>query len=176
MFWKEEVKNYTNVKLVSVPWPVTDKKDSPRFAVLWDNYELTDKYFTQIKWKVTWIKSTFTPKKWKMWDIYWFKVFISDIENPNNVLVIESTITNASKDLLNALINSKDKVVNISLYLNKNGYPTASVKTEDGNFIQWALDFKTLNWETLKAKVDEVFKSSEQEIKSNDINLEDIPF
>lgn len=174
MLWNwnnESNKTYVNLKLVSVPWPISDKNDAPKLVVLWDNFQPTDKTFTKIKWKLNWIKSTFTPKKGKMWDIYWFKAFIEDGEE---VYVIESTITNASKDLLNSLLSAKDKVVDISLYLNKNWYPTSSTRWEDWDFIAWALDFKSLTPQVLTDAINSTFVKKEE--VSNEINVEDIPF
>lgn len=168
--WTESNKKYINLKLVSVSWPVENKNDAPKFYVLWDDFQLTDTAYTKIKWKLTWIKSTFTPKKWKMWDIYGFKAFLEDWDE---VYVIESTITNASKDMLNNLINSKDKVVEISLYLNKNNYPASSVKDEAWNFVQWVIDFKSITPQWLTDAINKTFVKKEE---SSEINVEDIPF
>lgn len=141
--WKgQEEKNYTNVKLVSTPGPLENRKDGPKFVVLGEDFKETTASFTEVVGKVSWVKWTFTPAKGKRWDIYGFKAFIED---GSEVVVIESTITNASKDMLNALINAKWANVKISLYVNKNGYPSSSVKDADGNFIKWALDFKEAN-------------------------------
>jgi hypothetical protein len=140
-------KKYVNLKLVAVAWPV-EKVDWPKFVKLWENFEETWESYTRVSWKLTWIKPTFTPKKGKMWDIYWFKAILED---GDEVVVIESTITNASKDLLNWLLASKDKVVEVSLYINKNWYPTSSVRV-DWNFSETYLPFnqidniKLFNW------------------------------
>ena len=163
-------KKYTNVKLVAVAWPIESKSDAPKFHVLDENFNLTDTTYTSIKWKLTWIKSTFTPKKWKMWDIYGFKAFIEDWDE---VVVIESTITNASKDLLNALINSKDKVIHISLYVNKNWYPTSSVKDEAWAFIPWVMDFKSITPQWLTDAINNTFVKKEE---SSEIDISEIPF
>ena len=166
----ENNKTYINLKLVSVPGPC-EKQDSPKFYVLWDDFQLTDKSYTKIKWKLTWIKSTFTPKKGKMWDIYWFKAFLED---GDEIYVIESTITNASKDILNNLLTSKDKVVEVSVYLNKNWYPTWSIKLEDWNFAPWFMDFKSITPQGLTDGINNTFVKKEE--NSWELNIWDIPF
>lgn len=168
---QENNKNYINLKLVATPGPLENRLDWPKLVKLWEDYKETGETFTNVVWTLKWIKPTFTPAKWKRWDIFWFKAFLEDWEE---IYVIESTITNASKDLLNALLNSKWNFVKISLYVNKNWYPTSSVRNELDWFVEWHIkDFKSLTPSLLHWAIEDVFTV---ETKSNEISVEDIPF
>ena len=151
-----------NLKLVSVVWPVENKSDAPKFVVLDLDYKETWVSYNKIKWTLTNLYGSFTPKKWKMWDIYWFKAYLKDWDE---FYVIESTITNASKDLLNWLLTSKDKEIEISLYLNKNNYPASSVR-ENWEFVKWKYEFKELENVKLFNSILEAFP---EELKASDL-------
>ena len=170
--WEVWNKTYVNLKLVSTVWPV-EKEDAPKLVKLNSDYKETGESFTQVSWILKWIKGTHTPAKGKMWDIYWFKAFIEDWQE---VYVIESTITNSSKDILNSLLTCKDSEVKISVYLNKNWYPTGSVRGWDDAFVKQAFEFKEATREKLYPKIAEVFKPETKEDNNEWINIEDIPF
>ena len=163
--WTESNKKFFNLKLVSEVWPTTEM---PKLVLLWDDFKPTDTTFNKVEWVLKKIKWSFSPAKWRMWDIYWFKAFLEDWEE---VYVIDSTITNASKWLLNALLTSIWKEVKVSLYLNKNWYPSTSVRLWDWNFAQTAFDFQNLDWKKLYDKILELDTSD-----NDDIRIEDIPF
>lgn len=152
---------YTNFKLVATPGPLEDKSDAPKFVKLWDNFELTNTNLSSLEGKVNWIKKTYTPAKWPRQEIFWFKVFLEVAEG--KIAVIESTITNASKDLLNSLIPTKDEKVKISLYLNKNWYPASSVKDENWEYTPTAMDFKEVTAKGLHDAIDEIYKAENNE-------------
>lgn len=166
---------YVNFKLVAVAGPVEDKSDAPKFVKLDENFNQTNTALSFLEGKVKWIKKTHTPAKWRMWDIYWFKLFLEISEG--KVIIVESTITNASKDLLNSLILNKDKEVKISLYLNKNWYPSSSVKDAEGNYVPTLLDFKTISAEWLHEGIDANFipeASEGKELSMSADELEDL--
>lgn len=177
MLWNETEKTYINLKLIAVVWPVEDiKRDAPKFIKLDKEFKPIGETFTKVSGKLSWVKKTFTPKKGKMWDIYWFKAFLD--QEDGSVVVIESTITNASKDLLNALLANKGKQIEISLYLNKNKYPTSSVR-EAGEFVPTYVKFNEIDTIELFNSIEKVFvKDEDDEVNqgSDDINIEDIPF
>jgi len=156
-------KTFINLKLVATPGPT---KDKPTLVKLDADFKETDETFTNVSGKLTGLKKTFTAAKGKMGDIYWFKAFIEDGEE---VYVIESTITNASKDLLNSLIPNIGEQVKISLYLNKKEYPTASVRGVDDKFVKQALDFKDLDTVALYNAIPEGKKEEE-------IDVDNLPF
>lgn len=168
--WNIQEKKYINLKLISVPWPC-EKHEAPKFVVLDKDYKETEEKYSSISWIVKFIKWTHTPAnpKRRMQDIYWFKAFIEDLDE---VYVIESTITNASKDLLNSLLWNKDNKVDISLYLNKNMYPSSAVKI-NWEYAVTRLDFKWLDWVTIFNEIEKVFPPKKID-ESIDIN--DLPF
>lgn len=95
--------------------------------------------------------------------------------------VVESTITNASKDMLNSLLTQIGKKVSISLYLNKNDYPTACVKDSGGSHVEQKFDFKSLNNTALYEEVKRLeaesdAKAAESDEANPNIGDEDIPF
>ena len=168
-----EDKTFINLKLTSTVWPVEDiKKDAPVFTKLWDDYKPTWETFKNVSWKLLKLKSSFTPAKGRMWDIYWFKAFIEDGEE---IYVIESTITNASKDLLNALLTQVGNEVKIWVYLNKNLYPSSSVRNSNDEFVEQRFDFKSLDTVTLHAEIDIVCPNTKEE-DNWDISIGDIEF
>jgi len=160
-----EDKTFINLILRSTPG-ATDVQ--PKFVKLNDKFEDTDETYSEISGKLTAIKSTHTPAKGKRGEIFWFKAFIED---GDEIYVVSSTLTNASRDLLNALLVSKGKELKINLYLNKHQYPASSVKLADGNWAQTALEynkidnkvlFDLINWQT--------------EGKAEELTAEDVPF
>ena len=162
-------KTFINLKLVSVVWPC-EKEDAPKFAVLGADFNETGESHNQVQGKLTKLTPSFTPAKGKMGDIFGFKAFIEDGEE---VYVIESTITNASKDLLNSLVANIGEVLKINLYLNKNAYPTASVKLENGDWAKTLLPFNEIDNKKL---FDAIPSADAKEEKGSDISATDIPF
>jgi len=148
--WNSEDKTFINLKLTSTPW-VTEEQ--PKFTVIWEDFKPTSETYSEVGGKLLKIKGSFTPAKGHMGDIFGFKAFLEDWEE---IYVVESTITNASKDLLNALLVNVGQVLKISLYLNKNWYPTSSVKLEDGNWAQTAFEFNKIDNKELYNKMVEM--------------------
>lgn len=171
LWGNEKVKKYTNVKLVATPGPV-EKKDWPKFVILDWNYAETWESATKITGKLTWLKSSFTPKKGKMGDIFGFKAFIEDGEE---VIVLESTITNASKDIANSLLNAKWLDVEISVYVNKNWYPSSIVRSWE-EIVRGVIPFQEVTGAKLKEAIDSTFVSDENKPSSEEIDINNIPF
>ena len=169
--WEGGDKKFVNLKLVSVVWPC-EESDAPKFVLLWDDFRETDKSENQISGKLTKLIGTHTPAKGRMGDIFWFKAFLED---GDEILVVESTITNASKDMLNSLIPNIRKELKINVFLNKNQYPSSSVK-ENWKWVETYLPYNEIDNEKLFQwiNVDEALPA--QEDNSGDINPEDIPF
>ena len=167
-----EDKTFINLKLTATPWVTTEV---PKFTVVGEDFKLTDEAYSGVKGKLIKIKGSFTPAKGHMGDIYGFKAFLEDWEE---IYVIESTITNASKDLLNALLVNVGQVLKVKLYLNKNGYPTSSVKLEDGNWAQTAFEFNQIDNKELYNKVVELEKAGPEAEpdKEEGVSVSDIPF
>ena len=166
-------KSFINLKLVATPW-VTEEQ--PKFAVLWENFEVTEESYSQMAGKLTKIKATFTPAKGRMGDVYGFKAFL---EGEDAIYVVESTINNSSKDLLNALAVNLGEELKIVLYLNKNGYPTSSVKLTDGNWAQTAFEYNNLETVALYEKIASLTTEDDVAVLTegkSEINAEDIPF
>jgi len=156
-------KTFINLKLTATPWETTEK---PMFVKLGEDFAPTGEEYSSVEGKLTKIKATHTPAKWRMGDVYWFKAFLEDWEE---IYVIESTITNASKDLLNALLVNLGTKLSISLYLNKNGYPTSSVKLEDWNWAQTAFEFNAIDMPWLYDKIVELEPKEEETIEAIDV-------
>lgn len=163
-----DTKEFVNLKLSSVVWP-TDEK--PMFVKLWADFKETSEKYSMVEWKLIKIKWSFTPAKWRMWDIYWFKAFFED---EKYIYVIESTITNASKDLLNALLVNLWKELKVVLYLNKNWYPTSSVKLADWNYAQTAFEYNKLDIKELFNAIEKTNEWKENVTNDSWINIEDI--
>ena len=169
--WKNEDKNFINLKLTATAW---ETDISPVFTVLGADFKETAETYSQVKWKLIKINPTFTPAKGKMGDIYWFKAFLED---GDEMYVVESTITNASKDLLNALLVNIGIVLSISLYLNKRSYPTASVKLEDWNWAQTAFEFSALDNKALYEKMVEIQEPKVVKVEDEwEATAENMPF
>lgn len=155
-------KKYINVKYVSTVGPTEEK---PYFAILGEDYKETDKA-TTIGGTLTDLKGSFTPAKGKMGDIYGFKAYFNDGEE---VVVLESTITNASKDMLNVILLSKGLNLKVDAKLNKNKYPTAYVTDVDSG--DWLKDgaFSIDDKASQKMLFDEIGKQFPAEIKTSDL-------
>jgi len=159
-------KTFINLKLKSTVWPT---EEQPKFVKLDENFKETNEDYSEMKGKLTKIKATHTPAKWQMGDIYWFKAFLEDWEE---IYVIESTITNASKDLLNALLVNVWTTLKINLYLNKNKYPSSSVKLEDWNWAQTSMAYNEID----TAKLYDAIVAMEGPVKEEGVSMSDVPF
>jgi len=163
-------KKFINLKLTSEPGPT---KEQPKFVVLWDDFKETEERYSELKGKLTKLVWTHTPPKGKRGDVYGFKAFFEDTtEGANEIYVIESTLTNASKDLLNALLANMWVELKINLYLNKNEYPTSSVKLADGNWAQTSMEFNKIDTKELYEQLEGLNKEKEWE----EITVENMPF
>lgn len=163
-------KNFINLKLVAIPGPIEKKDDEPKFVKLdWD-FKETEEKFTQVSWKLLKIKPTYT--KITRWEVFGFKAFIEDNEE---IYVVESTITNASKDMLNSLLTQIwGEYIKINVYLNKNKYPTACVKNASGEHVAQKFDFASLDTKALYDEVVSLYEFTDG--NNEDINVEDVPF
>ena len=171
--WNNSEKEFMNLKLSSTVWP-TDEK--PMFVKLGADFKETDEKYSFIEWKLIKVKWTHSPAKWKMWDIYWFKAFFED---EGMIYVVESTITNASKDLLNALLVNIWEVLKVTLYLNKNWYPTSSVKLDNWNYAQTAFEYNKLDMKELFNAIESVSEEvvdTKTSATKKEIDISDIPF
>ena len=142
------------LKLVAPQGPT---EEFPKFVVQWgkeENYELTDESYTKVRGMVDNIKTTHNGKTGKD-EVKWFEAIIVDGDES---YVIKTTMSNASKDLANHLLAMVwvTDFINISLYLNKNKYPSSSVKLDNEEFAPTSLDFKGLDknalWESIKGQ------------------------
>ena len=175
-------KRYVNLKFVSTVGPC-EKDEAPFFVLKDENFTLTDEKFSKVSGKVTKIESSFSPAKGKMGDIYGFTLYIED-SSTDDIYAIDSTITNASKGLLNAALANVGKEVSINAYLNKNMYPTTSMRDSDGEFALLAIpDFKSVTTEKLFELIPKEGDNEARQVTppkrvrdDSEINIEDIPF
>jgi len=165
---KSDDKTFINLKLSSTVWP-TD--EAPKFVKLDEAFKETGDTYSQLEGKLIKIKGTYTPAKGKMGDIYWFKAFIEDGEE---ICVIESTITNASKDLLNSLLLNVWEVISISLYLNKHKYPSSAVKWEDWKWVDTYMVYNEIDNVKLYNKAKELEEGNKPE--EEELTVEQVPF
>lgn len=157
---------------------VSKKIEQPRLVVKEKNeatgkYELTDTKYSQLSGEVVSMRSSHNGKSGKDE----VKGFVACIKDGDETYYIDSTMTNASKDLANHLLASIGKVVSISLYVNKNNFPTASVKLADGSFAPTHMPYNALDrdqlWLDIKAQ--EATKDS-ADASSDEVAVEDLPF
>jgi hypothetical protein len=154
-----------SLKLVAEVWPT---KIRPKFVVKdKDTYQLTDSEYTEISWV---LKSIETTNNWKTWikEVKGFKFVIQDWEER---YYVDTTLSNASKDLGNSLLANIGKELVISLYINKTEYPTASVKTKDWNFVETFVPYNELDKEKLWLAI----KSQEVKKEDKGLTVEDLP-
>jgi len=93
-------------------------------------YELTGQAFSSLSGVVKSIKTTHNGKE-GMKEVKGFSLFLEDGDER---YFIDATMTNASKDLANMALTNIGNKINISVYLNKAGYPSISAKLEDGAY------------------------------------------
>lgn len=172
-----------NLKLVAQKWPT---EVFPKFAVKvkWEDWkwEVTEETYTKCWGVVTSMKTTNNGKTGHD-EVKWFEATLKDWDD---TYIIDSTMSNAAKDLANHLLGSIGKKVNISLYLNSNEYPSASVKLDDGAHAPTALDFKGLDKDELydkikdqeapKKEVKEAPKKETKKETKEEVSVDDIPF
>lgn len=166
---------YVNLKLTKT------RDEKPAFVRQVD-FKDTDEAYTQVKGKLKSLKGSFTPKGGKnKYDTYGAKI---QLEDGDEIYAIDTTITNASKDMLNGLLSAAvgDEVTLIA-YENKAGYAASgAIKDETAqgadkffpNFIAWSDDYK-VNFKDLIFKELDSRKAPE-EVAREDVSMEDIPF
>lgn len=175
--WENEGsnKNIVSLKLVAPQGPT---EEFPKFFVKQKNeatgkYEITDTSYGKISGVVKSIRTSHNGKTGKQE----VKGFVVCMEDGDDRYYIDATMTNASKDIANHVLANIGERLEISLYLNKNQYPTASVK-EGGDFATTHMDFKGLDkdalWDAIKAQEDEVKQAPSE--GSDVIEDEDLPF
>ena len=165
----EENGNSISLKLVAEAWPT---KVQPKFVkkikTPEGKWELSNESFSEVAGEVVNIK---TSHNWKTW-MKEVKGFVVILQDGDERYYIDSTMSNASKDLANHLLASIWQRVVVKLYLNKTEYPTASIKLANGDFAPTALDFKGLD----KNKLWDMIKAQEPVKLTEEISVEDIPF
>ena len=164
-----------NLKLVAKqgdPDTPLTKEDAPKFVKKDEDFNLTNETYTQVKGKINKIKTSHNGKSWQKE----VKGFVIEMEDDGEKYYIDSTMSNASKDLANHALANIGKEVVITLYLNKSNYPASVVKTLNGEHTPSHFDFKGLDknalWDAIKAQ-------EEQEVGTNKeegFSVEDIPF
>lgn len=191
--WNGDDNNTTSIslKLVAVTWPVEKTRENePKLVVKAKNestgyYELTNDKHSQVEWRVVSIRTSHNGKTGRD-EVRWF---VACLQDGDERYYIDATMTNASKDLANHLLANIWKDVKISLYLNQDKrewkqwdyYPSASVKTPNGEHTPTHLDYKNLDkiklWDEIKAQ-EEVTNPVESPDRDTawDIDIEDVPF
>lgn len=168
------------LKLIAKPWDVKNpltKADAPYFTTIGDDYKEVGDKITNVTGEVKSVYTSYTDLG-SRGDVYGVKFYIAD---GAETYVVESTISHASKNMVNALLTCFGKRVEIFTYLNKHNFPTVGVKMEDDSWSDVVIEDIT------KIKFDELYKlAKEQEEKqkdnredkgaTNDIDTEDIPF
>lgn len=114
-------------------------------------------------------------------------------------LHINGSLVQGTKDVFNWVLNNVGNKIGVGIYLNKNKYPTGSVRDEKGEFVENTFfEFNAIDldgiWAEIEAnhgfffkdwEADRVFveatnwKADSNEVKAeagSDINVEDIPF
>lgn len=159
-----------NLKLVAEQWPT---KEFPKFVVKakgadW-TWGLSDESYSKISGTLSFISTTHNGKTGKQ-EVKGFKFCLVDWEEK---IYVDTTLTNASKDLWNHLLANIGKEVLISLYLNWKDYPSASVKYKDWTHTSTSQPFDKLDREKLwlDIKAQEAVKEV-----SSDIDMDAIPF
>ena len=162
--------------LVAETWPTEDK---PFLATKVKNektwrMDIEDK-IAEVSWIVTQVVKNETSYKWQ--PVRAFKIKIVDWDE---TYIISPTLTNASKNMINACLGSLGENITIKPYLNKVWYPDVSVKSW-WNFASTLFEYndKDLFDKIWDASADS-FGDSKVEDKiedmEGDINMEDIPF
>lgn len=162
-------KGAINLKLVAKqgdPDSPLTKEDAPKFVKKDEDFNLTNETYTQIKGKINKIKTSHNGKSWQKE----VKGFVIEMEDDGEKYYIDSTMSNASKDLANHALANIGKEVVISIYLNKSNYPASVVKTLNGehtpsHFHYEGLDKNAL-WDAIKAQEE---SNSEEEITEGDL-------
>lgn len=172
------------LKLIAKPWDVKNpltKADAPYFTTIGEDYkEVWDK-ITNVTGEVKSVYTSYTDL-WNRGDVYGVKFYISD---EDETYIIESTISHASKNMVNALLTCFGKRVEIFTYLNKHNFPAVWVRMENGDWSDVVIkDIKEIKFDELHrlAKEQEEKQKAEREAKGNNndsagnIDAEDIPF
>lgn len=178
--WDEKVYENTYLKLIAQTWPTEEK---PVFQVKKKNeawvYEMLEKY-TEVTWIFKGIRATHNGKTGRD-EVRGFSIMLQDEEDENKRVFIEATLTNASKDLANALVGLSylGERVKIQTYLNKQKYPSMSIKDAEWSRIEGFLKYP-LNKDELYKLIQEAEEDlkgdNKEEEKWVEINLEDVPF
>lgn len=159
--------NNIYLKLVAEAGPTTTRpfleKKTKNEAT--GKYELTWETFTKIDGTIKNIKSSHNGKT-GMKEVKGFSFWLQD---GDETYYIDATMTNASKDLANMVLNNIGKKVSLSFYLNKSGYPSVSGKDEAGEYLKGLMAYP-LDKNALWLAIDE------QTTKKDEISLEDVPF
>lgn len=184
--WTGEVSNVNNIslKLVAEAWPT---EVQPKLVVKAKNedtgkYELTEDRYQKISGKVISIRTSHNGKE----GLKEVKGFVACLQDGDERYYIDATMTNASKDIANHILASIGQVVSIGLYLNKNQYPTASVKLENGEYAPTHFEFNGLDkdklWDAIKAQEADTTADNSATVEDvadvfdQESEIEDLPF
>ena len=159
--------NNIYLKLVAEAWPTTTRPHLEKKAKneATGKYELTWEKFTKIDWVIKNIKSSHNGKT-GMKEVKGFSFWLQDWDE---TYYIDATMTNASKDLANMVLNNIGKKVSLSFYLNKSGYPSTSWKDETWAYLNGLMAYpldKNALWNAI----------DEQTVKKDEIDMDSIPF
>lgn len=115
------------------------------------------------------------------------------LDDDGDELHINGSIVQGTKDVFNGLLNNIGNKVSISVYLNKNKYPTGSVRDEKGDFVDNTFfEFNAIDldgiWAEIEANHGYFLKDGEASRvfveaanwkannKEEEISIEDVPF
>ena len=167
--WERE-QNVTYIDFNATTWPTevepyfcSKRKDETTWELV------VDEKYESISWEVVSVTKNETEFKWK--PVRAFRIKLVDWED---TIIISPTLTNASKNMLNACLGSIGKEISLRPYLNKAWYPDVSAKFDWG----FAPTQFVYNDEKLNDKIwESASEPNSQEVESQaEISAEDIPF
>ena len=168
--WGGDSANTKFLKLVSEAGPT---ETLPKFVLKEKNaetghYDETESTYTKVSGVVEKIRTTHNGKTGQK-EVKGFILTLLDWGERYN---IDSTVRQASKDIVNVALVNVGQKINISLYLNPKGYPSASIKDDEGEHsdVKYAFDPKNpldtnQLWDDIKAQ-EPIW----------DTDIEDLPF
>lgn len=172
----------TSSKYINLKFTKT-ADDKPAF-VLQEDFKDTATSFKKVSWNLKSIRGSFTPKGGtNKYDTYGAKI---ELEDEGEVYVIDTTITNGSKDMLNGILSAKvgDRVV-LDTYINGKGYvASAAIRDENlewkekyfPNFIAWSDEYKTNFKDMIFGELQKRGGGDNKPAAQEEVNLDSIPF
>ncbi len=164
--WTEQTEGAIYIDFVSKTWPT---EEAPYFCTKTKNenggYNV-DKKYSEIGGTVISVVKNETEYNGRP-----VRAFHITLEDWEDKIIISPTLTNASRNMLNALLWSVGEVITLKPYLNKAGYPDVSCKVA-GTFAKTLCEYND------KEIADKIWAgASEPEIKEEEaITEENLPF